>query len=263
MKSRIFSLLCLFAGLCVLSACTPEGGFVSRRPASIESGELQFQTPAGDAPVALIDTSFGRIEAVLYPNLAPLAVENFIFWAEAGYYDGLSFFRIEPDYLAAAGAPANNPTAGVSKWTEAFQNELTDRLHHYSGALATANFDQGSRGGENTSVFYIVQTPSAKLAGDLEKQLENAGVRQEVVDAYKAAGGAPELDGQDTVFGQVYSGMDVLDQMADAYEKSAAAEDGADDSSFAENDPFRILSVTICTYDEARAQQAASSSQAA
>lgn len=263
MKQRAFSLsLCLLLLAAVFSGCSPQGGFVSRRPASIESGELQFETPADNAPVALIDTSFGRIEAVLYPELCPLAVENFIFWAEAGYYNGLRFFRIEPDYLAETGDATNTGQAGASKWGEPFQNELTDRLHHYSGALATGNFDQGARGGENTSIFYIVQTPAGKLAGDLQKQLENAGTRQEVIDAYKAAGGAPQLDGQDTVFGQVYKGLDALDQMADAYEQNANDQAGADSAPADEENVFRIISVTITTYGEARAMDAAASSAA-
>lgn len=209
----------------------------------------------------MIETSYGTMEAVLYPEQAPLAVENFIFWAEAGYYDGCPFFRIEPDYLAASGDATGSGTNGVSKWDTAFQNEPSDLLHHYSGALVTANYDQGSRGGENTSMFYFVQTPAGKLAGNLKEQLEAKGGRPEILETYLEVGGAPELDGQDTVFGQVYLGMDVLDKMADSYQAQQEAREAGekpDDTVPA----FVINHITITTYGEARAAEAAASSAA-
>ena len=68
--------------------------------------------------------------------------------------------------------------------------------------------------------------------------LEGAGVRQEVIDAYAAVGGLPYLDNTDTVFGQVYEGMDVVDAIA-------GGEKGEDGQIL---EPVTINSVTISTY---------------
>ena len=95
---RTFSLkkltVCLaLAGL--LAGCG--GGSATRRPA-VESAERQFTAPAEGDLIAIFTTSLGEIRAVLYPDVAPMAVENFVGLARTGYYDGTVIWRCEPGF---------------------------------------------------------------------------------------------------------------------------------------------------------------------
>ena len=115
--------------------------------------------------------------------------------------------------------------------------ETTDKLHHYSGALCAA----ADASGECASVFYVMETlPGAdSVTQELTDQMTAAGWRAEVISAYQTAGGAPYLDYTDTVFGQVYEGMDVVD---------AIARTGVDEAQ-RPTEPITINSVTITKYE--------------
>ena len=197
----------------LLSACSGGSLSIENRP-DFKSDVLQFTTPADDAPVAIFHTNLGSIMAVLYPEEAPLAVENFIYLAEKNYYDGLEIYRIVPEFVVQTGSPSNNGTGGETKWGKPFANKFTENLHHYSGALAMANWDTVSTKGTNTSIFYFVQTPQNSVDSKTKKQMLEAGFSQNVVDAYSKVGGAPYLDNNNTVFGQIFHGMDILDTIA-------------------------------------------------
>ena len=90
----------------------------------------------------------------------------------------------------------------------------------------------------NRSQFYIVQSAPDSVDAALAKTLEEAGVRGGVVQAYRAVGGAPYLDNLNTVFGQVYSGMEIVDAIA-------AVDCGDDDRPL---EDVLVNSVTIGTY---------------
>ena len=180
------------------------------RPA-VESAEVQFTHPAAGDTVAVFDTSAGVFKAVLFPDKAPQACDNFIGLVQQGYYNGLTVTRVESSFVVEAGQGADGK--GTTIWNGSrFPVEVTDALHHYSGALC-AGVDAS---GECSSVFYVLQTlpGSQSVTQELVDQMNNAGYRAEVVAAYQTAGGAPYLDYTDTVFGQVYEGMDVVDTIA-------------------------------------------------
>lgn len=198
----IFPAVFLLCALC-LSGCG-----ASRE--KIDSDELQFTTPAEGDPVADIETSMGTIKIVLYPKYAPKAVENFTTLAEEGYYNGLTFHRIVKNFIVQGGDPTGTGTGGTSIWGAPFETEITDLLHNYTGAVGMA----ASASGGNGSQFYIVQTPADSVTDAMVEQMQAAGRREEVIDAYKKAGGVPYLDYGYTVFGQVYEGMDIVDKIA-------------------------------------------------
>lgn len=203
------------------------------RPA-VESSERQFTPPAAGQTVAVFDTSAGVFKAVLYPDLAPQACDNFMGLVNKGYYNGLTITRVEKDFVVGAGQGADGK--GTTLWGgNRYPAEYTDQLHHYSGALCAA----ADASGECASVFYVVQTLPDSVSQELADQMTAAGYRPEVVSAYQAGGGAPYLDYGDTVFGQVYEGMAVVDQIAQA----------AVDEDQTPTEPITIHSVSLSTYE--------------
>ena len=177
------------------------------RPA-VESAELQFAHPAAGDTIAVFDTSAGVFKAVLFPDKAPQAYDNFAGLVQAGYYNGLTVSRVESGFVVEAGQGADG--MGSTIWNGSrYPAEVTDSLHHYSGALCMGT----DASGECASVFYVVQTlpGDQSVTQELVDQMNSAGYRAEVVSAYQTAGGAPYLDYTDTVLGQVYEGRDVVD----------------------------------------------------
>lgn len=204
------------------------------RPA-VESAETQFAHPAAGDTVAVFDTSAGVFKAVLFPTLAPQACDNFLGLVQAGYYNGLTVSRVENEFLVEAGQGADG--RGATIWNGSrYPVEATDKLHHYSGALCAATDSSG----QCASVFYVMETlpGSASVTQELVDQMNAASYRAEVVSAYQTAGGAPYLDYTDTVLGQVYEGMDVVDAIGQA----------AVDENQKPTEAITINSVSIETY---------------
>lgn len=160
---------------------------------------------ANNEKVATLKTTMGDLKIKLFPEVAPKAVENFVKLAESGYYNGIIFHRVIPDFMIQGGDPTGTGMGGESVWGSAFEDEFSDKAYNLKGALSMANAGPGTNG----SQFFIVsasQTP-ANMVG----QLEAAGYPAEIVEAYKENGGTPWLDNRHTVFGHVIEGMDVVD----------------------------------------------------
>ncbi len=124
--------------------------------------------------VATLHTSVGPIGVELFDDDAPKTVENFRKLAGDGFYDGLIFHRVIPDFMIQGGCPEGTGTGGPGY---TFEDEINDHKI-VRGALAMANAGPNTNG----SQFFIVTTEAA-----------------------------PWLDGKHTVFGRVSEGMDVVD----------------------------------------------------
>ncbi len=237
-KKRIIALV---LAVLLLAGCAGGGGGGASaqkitRPA-VESAEEQFTHPAAGDTVAVFDTSAGVFKAVLFPAEAPQACDNFIGLVQAGYYNGLTVSRVESGFVVEAGQGTDGKGTTIWKNGARYPVEATDHLHHYSGALCMGV----DASGECASVFYVMQTlpGSDSVTQELVDQMNSAGYRAEVVAAYQTAGGAPFLDYTDTVFGQVYEGMEVIDTIGQT---------GVDENQKPTED-ITINSVTIEQYE--------------
>jgi cyclophilin family peptidyl-prolyl cis-trans isomerase len=126
--------------------------------------------------IATMQTTEGTIAFELFDEDAPKTVENFRKLASDGFYDGLTFHRIIPDFMIQGGCPQGTGTGGPGY---TFEDEINSHLI-VRGALAMANAGPNTNG----SQFFIV-----------------------------TAGACPWLDGKHTVFGQVSEGMDVVEKL--------------------------------------------------
>lgn len=126
--------------------------------------------------VATMKTSEGDITIELFDEDAPKTVENFTKLAADGFYDGLGFHRIIPDFMIQGGCPRGDGTGGPGY---TFEDEINDHKI-VRGALAMANAGPNTNG----SQFFLVTKDEC-----------------------------PWLDGNHTVFGRITDGMDVVDRI--------------------------------------------------
>ncbi len=127
--------------------------------------------------LATLHTSEGPIELELHSDDAPTTVDNFVKLARDGFYEGVIFHRVIPDFMIQGGDPTGTGTGGPGYQ---FEDEINQHPVE-RGALAMANAGPNTNG----SQFFIVTLESA-----------------------------PWLDGKHTVFGRVTSGMDVVDRIS-------------------------------------------------
>ena len=121
---------------------------------------------------ATIETGKGNLVLELFASDVPVTVNNFVFLAREGFYDGTTFHRVIPDFMAQGGDPTGTGTGGPGY---KFADEFTEHTH-VTGALSMANSGPNTNG----SQFFITYAPQ------------------------------PHLDGHHSVFGQLIDGMDVL-----------------------------------------------------
>lgn len=134
----------------------------------------------------VLKTTQGDITLELDADKAPKTVTNFVVLARMGYYDGLTFHRVIPDFMIQGGDPVGNGTGGSSIFGETFEDEAND-LPMERGAIAMANRGPNTNG----SQFFIVQAQAT-----------------------------PWLQGRHTIFGRVTEGLDIVDAIA-AVERDA------------------------------------------
>jgi cyclophilin family peptidyl-prolyl cis-trans isomerase len=128
----------------------------------------------GSMTSATLQTNHGAIEIELYDDDAPTTVGNFLKLARDGFYDGVIFHRVIPDFMIQGGDPTGTGSGGPGyQFEDEFNDHKMDR-----GALAMANAGPNTNG----SQFFIVTADSC-----------------------------PWLDGKHTVFGRVTDGMDVVE----------------------------------------------------
>ncbi|MGI9330562.1 MAG: peptidylprolyl isomerase [Gammaproteobacteria bacterium] len=122
-----------------------------------------------------LDTDRGEIQLELYPEHAPVTVNNFVFLAREKFYDGTSFHRVIDNFMIQGGDPTGSGRGGPGyRFEDEFDN---NPLRHEQGVISMANAGPGTNG----SQFFITHGPT------------------------------PHLDGKHTVFGKVLVGQDIVD----------------------------------------------------
>ena len=174
---------------------------------------MSFQTSApvkGDI-VAVMHTNMGDIKIKLFVNEVPRTAQNFIELAKKGYYNGIIFHRVIKDFMIQGGDPTGTGMGGESIYGAKFEDEFDAALHNVRGALSMANAGPNTNG----SQFFIVQADTCPetMLSQME-QLTDRGFPVETIEDYKNLGGTPWLDFKHSVFGQVYEGMNVVDDIA-------------------------------------------------
>lgn len=109
----------------------------------------------------VLETTQGKIEIKMLPDVAPLAVENFTTHVKNGYYDGTLFHRIIKNFMIQGGDPTGSGRGGESIWKKEFKDEFKGRLFDRKGVVAMAN--RGSH--TNGSQFFITTAPTPWLNG--------------------------------------------------------------------------------------------------
>ena len=144
----------------------------------------QLALPVAGDLVAIMHTNMGDISIRLFPEFAPLTVENFTTHAKNGYYNGLTFHRVMENFMIQGGDPKGTGAGGENIWgTEGFEDEFDKKLMNIRGSLAMANSGPATNG----SQFFINQGgPSGKSASQLKQACveSNASIKQQVADAY-------------------------------------------------------------------------------
>ncbi len=164
----------------------------------------QLDLAKAQGPKAIIKTNKGTIEVQLFEKLAAKTVKNFVELAKKGYYDGVTFHRVIPDFMIQGGDPTGTGRGGESIYGHPFEDEFSEQLFNFNGALSMANAGPNTNG----SQFFIVS--NEHVPANMIDQMKMVGYPQEVIDHYKENGGTPWLDHRHTVFGQVIKGIDVV-----------------------------------------------------
>ena len=179
---------------------------------AVEKAKKQMEEPNEGDQIAIFHIKdYGDITVKFFEDVAPKAVENFVTHAKEGYYNGAIFHRVIEEFMIQGGDPLGTGYGGESIWGEGFEEELSVDCLPYRGALCMASSGTGTK--SLGSQFFIVQ---ANYRSGMESKFSDYGLENSV-EAYKQFGGAlADLVGygQYTTFGQVISGMDVVDKIA-------------------------------------------------
>ena len=175
-----------------LGSCT-----VTHVPAeeTLPPTQSTFDVTQKDKVNIKIELKDGRVmEAELYPDIAPITVQNFVDLCTQGFYDGLIFHRVIKGFMIQGGDPLGNGTGGSGRMIkgEFSDNGVENNLKHSVGVLSMARRGKDSSGNMNydtaTSQFFIVSGPAS-----------NANVAN--------------LNGKYAAFGKLTAGYDVLAQL--------------------------------------------------
>lgn len=260
MKLRKLLAGAVIAAICLTSvtACSSGNGGSqagSSSTANVSAADMVKNAPAsggnvGDVSIQSGDIvaefeidGFGTIKAKLFPDIAPIGVQNFVQLAQDGFYTGKNIHRVIDGFMFQGGSLNGDGTGGDAAYTGSddgsgtFGIEVSENARHFYGALCYAN-----AAGQNSTQFYIVNSKTVDDPAAYDNAIEQLKAERDkyesgsegyeyytyyidsytsvadklrnLSDKYKEQGGTPSLDDDYTVFGQVVEGFDVIDKVS-------------------------------------------------
>ena len=229
----ILLLLCTL--LFIMSGCGKKKADTHYIPTGTDAGEptlseearreYQYETPEeGDLCADVEILGHGHIYIKLFREEAAYAVDNFVAKAKKDEYDGTLVSDATENYYVQMGQPLTGDIKEESIWGGGFSNEISDKLAVTRGAVCMAN--QGWDGSNAMQFFFVtgkadvLNSLDAPLAehynmtlGEYLKSNYGVSMSDDMLAKYRTYGGAPWLYGRNTVFGQVFKGYDVMDEV--------------------------------------------------
>ncbi|MGN1134434.1 MAG: peptidylprolyl isomerase [Oscillospiraceae bacterium] len=203
---------------------------------------IQYQIPEDDAPVAIFETSLGDFKAVLYPDETPDFYKYFTKLVKEGYYDNTKVFAVQKDVYFMGGSKTTDGVTNSETDETNTDRELSPNLWPFKGSLIAYGNKSGIFSKTINSGSRILFVNSVEFDDDFKKQMEDAGGKEEVVDAFLDKGGVPNFSQQYTIFGQVYDGFEAYDKIC--------GYDVKDSDNLEPIDEITIKKVSLSTYGE-------------
>jgi peptidyl-prolyl cis-trans isomerase B (cyclophilin B) len=189
--------------------------------AAMNTDFVQLKSPEEGDTIAIIDTDYGEVRVVLYEEYAPNTVAAFIENAENGVYDNMPVYGVMTDVYFLTGGHENEKGTYIGRTSddELIENECTVDLWPFTGALVAFSEETGY----SDSRWFICNTDKDSLTQESIDELKESAQQREdeterenlitLFDKFYEVGGVFGVSGYETVFGQTYEGMDVVEKL--------------------------------------------------
>lgn len=223
---KILAAIMAAASILALSGCKksepqPENGMASYDFKEMDTDYIQLKPPKAGDKIAIIDTDYGEIRVALYEQYAPNTVRNFIEKANAGVYNDMPVKGVSENMYFLTGGKEDKKGRYVGRDSddELIENEYSVNLWPFSGALVSWS----EKAGKSDARWFMINNNAESLTEeaivelkDSAKDMEDEVVREKVTamfDKFYEVGGVFDIAGENTVFGQTYLGMDVVERL--------------------------------------------------
>ncbi len=244
MKKYGMGVAVVATSMAALTACMPAG----TAPVDYSDLELlQKEPPKQGASVAIVQTSMGDFSFELYEEQAPNTVAHFKQLVEEQFYDQTVIYSIEKDiniFLAGATDATGESGKLVTEDGAYLDPEISKDLWHFTGAVSAFGTEEGvfTTTVQADSRFFV--TGFTEADAETVQQLNEYSYPEDVIDWYKQVGGQPIYTGQYTIFGQIFEGMDTVEDIL-----AVASEDKSSlESISAPIEEIVIEKITLSTY---------------
>ncbi|MFY7653041.1 MAG: peptidylprolyl isomerase [Chitinophagaceae bacterium] len=221
----VFKKIVLFLGITLIINCSLWSQSKTIKPTKAVINKQAINTILPTEVKVLIETPYGNMVVKLY-NETPLHRDNFLKLVDQQFYDSLLFHRVIKNFMIQGGDPTSKyadsitPVGSGSAPGERITAEFKTNFFHKKGALAAARDNNPERASSNCQ-FYIVQGKkydSTEIKSVLSRVLAanpQFTYQKQQLEVYERIGGTPFLDQSYTVFGEVISGLEVIDKIAE------------------------------------------------